>query len=173
MDQILDANRRHAEKHGLEHLPVRPGRRLAVVACMDSRLDVFDALGLSLGDAHVIRNAGGLVTDDVIRSLLISQRMLGTQGIVLVHHTECGLLNLDEPAVRKQIAEETGAEPGPLGAFKDVTESVRESIRRLQDSPFVSSTEIRGFVYDVQTGLLREVLPAGQSETGIRASDGE
>lgn len=140
-------------------LPAAPARRIAIVACMDARLPPLDALGLELGDAHVIRNAGGIVTDDVIRSLAISQRKLGTTEIVLVHHTDCGMTTISEEGFAAELEVDAG-EPPPfaIGAFADSTESVRQSIRRLEASPFLPSREsIRGYVYDVESGELAEV----------------
>ena len=126
---------------------------------MDSRLDVFDALGLAIGDAHVLRNAGGIVTDDVIRSLALSQRLLGTTAVMLIHHDDCGLQRITEEAFRDELHRQAGVAPDfPIGAFTDVEESVRRSIARVVSSPFLSHRdEVRGFVYDVDTGALREV----------------
>jgi len=162
-DELLANNARYAEAFADGDLAGAPRRQLAVVACMDARLDVTAALGLANGDAHVIRNAGGVVTDDVIRSLALSQRTLGTREIVLVHHTGCGLQGVDEAGFRRQVAEEVGVTPPwSLDGFDDVDEDVRQSIRRLQQSAFVPHTDhVRGFVYDVDTGALREVTPAG------------
>jgi carbonic anhydrase len=138
---------------------VKPSRKLAVVACMDARLDVWRILGLSEGEAHVIRNAGGVVTEDVIRSLTISQRLLGTTDIVLIHHTDCGMLTFTDDEVKRQIERDVGIRPPfSLEAFGDLDEDVRQSIARIRASPFVpSTTAIRGFVYEVETGRLREV----------------
>lgn len=156
--RILDANAAHAQRHVAGALPIRPARKLAVVACMDSRIDVFDALGLKPGEAHVLRNAGGVITDDMIRSVMISQRMLGTREIVLIHHTDCGLQKVHEQQTRDEIEADVGAAlPFALEAFTDVDDSVRRSIGRIQASPFVQHKDVRGFVYDVATGLLREV----------------
>lgn len=158
MDEALDRNRAYARVHGRRELAVRPRRQLAIVTCMDSRLDVFAALGLAEGDAHVLRNAGGIVTDDTIRSLALSQRLLGTEAVMLIHHTDCGLQRITEEGFRAELAA-TGTEPTfAIGAFSDVDESVRRSIRRVTASPFLPSRErVRGFVYDVTTGELREV----------------
>ena len=138
---------------------MKPTRKLAVVACMDARLDVWRILGLSEGEAHVIRNAGGAVTDDVIRSLTISQRLLGTTDIVLIHHTDCGMLTFTDDEVKRQIERDVGIRPPfSLEAFPDLDEDVRQSIARIKASPFVpSSASIRGLVYEVETGKLREV----------------
>lgn len=158
-DRILEANAAYAA--GFDRSadrPVQPARRLAVVACMDSRVDVFSALGLALGEAHVVRNAGGIVTDDVIRSVMLSQRTLGTSEIVLVQHTDCGLMRIREDETRARIAAEAGAEPPfALGAFQDLDESVRGGVKRLMESPFIAHKNVRGFVFDVNTGELREV----------------
>ncbi|HSD77072.1 MAG TPA: carbonic anhydrase [Solirubrobacteraceae bacterium] len=155
----------HAATHEAELATVglspAPGRRLAVVACMDARLDLFGMLGLRPGDAHLIRNAGGVVTDDVIRSLTISQRKLGTREIVLVHHTDCGLLTFTDDAFRNALEDETGIRPPwSTEAFRDVDGDVRQSMARIATSPFVLHKEaVRGFVFEVETGRLREVDP--------------
>jgi carbonic anhydrase len=139
--------------------PVRPGRHLAVVACMDSRLDLFAALGLHVGDAHVIRNAGGIATDDVLRSLTISQRLLGTREIVLVHHTECGMLGFDDEAFRAELRAESGQQPSwNVPGFTDVTEDLRSSMARVRDCRWLPHRDdVRGFVFDVATGHLNEI----------------
>jgi carbonic anhydrase len=159
IDDLLANNERYAAGHGQGHIPIRPAKRLVVVACMDSRLDLFAALGLELGDAQVLRNAGGVITDDVLRSLAISQRLLGTEEIVLIHHTDCGMQKITDDDLLTQIAEETGARPSfAIEAFSDVDASVRQSIARVRNSPFVPHKDsVRGFVYDVDTGRLREV----------------
>lgn len=161
-DELLARNAEHAEGFQDAGLAGPPARKLAIVACMDARLDVTAALGLRNGDAHVIRNAGGVVTDDVIRSLALSQRALGTREIILVHHTRCGLQGVDEAGFRRQVQAETGVTPPwSLDGFDDVEEDVRQSIRRLRNSPFVPHTDhVRGFVYDVDTGRLAEVAGA-------------
>lgn len=161
IDDLLTNNERYAST--FEALPTsRPGRRIAVVACMDARLNVVGALGLRDGDAHVIRNAGGVVTDDVIRSLLISQRLLGTEEVMLVHHTDCGLLQLREEEFQAELEAEVGMRPPfALEAFADLDEDVRRSIARIRSSPFIPHTEhVRGFVFDVGSGRLREVTAA-------------
>lgn len=142
-----------------EHLPVAPQRRLAVVACMDSRMDVFEILGLKHGEAHVIRNAGGIVTDDVIRSLAISQRVLGTCEILLMHHTDCGMQKLTDDDFLAAVEADTGVKPHwSVESFRDPFDDTAQSIRRLKLSPFLPNREhIRGFVYDVQSGVLHEV----------------
>ena len=136
-----------------------PAKRVAIVACMDARLDLLAALGLEVGDAHVLRNAGGVITEDVIRSLAISQRRLGTDEVVVVHHTNCGMEKLDEEEFSAELEADTGERPGfEIGSFDDVDESVRESIARLRRSPFLPNRErITGYVYDVQTGRVRGV----------------
>lgn len=140
-------------------LPMPPAKHVAVVACMDARLDVYRALGLNEGEAHVIRNAGGVVTDDVIRSLAISQRLLGTREIILIHHTDCGMLTFTDDDFKRTIQEETGVKPPwAAEAFPDVAEDVRQSLRRIENSPFVTKHEsARGFVFDVATGKLQEI----------------
>jgi carbonic anhydrase len=140
-------------------LPLPPSKHVAVVACMDARLDVYRILGLGDGEAHVIRNAGGVVTDDEIRSLAISQRLLGTKEIILIHHTDCGMLTFSDDEFKSAIQQETGIKPHwAAEAFPDVEEDVRQSLRRIQQSPFVTKHEsLRGFVFDVATGQLHEV----------------
>ena len=157
IDRMLEANQRWAEQFPGSK-PVRPAREVAVVACMDSRIPLFGVLGLDIGDAHVIRNAGGVVTEDVIRSLTISQHALGTREIVLVHHTECGLQATDDISFADTVERATGRRPPwAARAFTDVDDDVRESMRLIQESPYLLSTDVRGTVYDVETGLLREV----------------
>jgi carbonic anhydrase len=140
-------------------LPMPPSKHVAVVACMDARLDVYRALGLNEGEAHVIRNAGGVVTDDVIRSLAISQRLLGTQEIILIHHSDCGMLTFTDDDFKRAIQEETGVKPPwAAEAFPDLAEDVRQSLRRIDNSPFVTKhVSARGFIFDVATGKLEEV----------------
>ncbi|HET6509724.1 MAG TPA: carbonic anhydrase [Baekduia sp.] len=140
-------------------LPLPPAKQVAVVACMDARLDPQAILGLSEGDAHVIRNAGGVITDDEIRSLAISQRLLGTREIILIHHTDCGMLTFRDDEFRRQIQDDTGIKPEwAAEAFPDLEEDVRQSIARIESSPFIPVKDsIRGFVYEVETGRLREV----------------
>ena len=141
-------------------LPVRPGRHIAVVACMDSRLNIFPLLGMADGEAHVIRNAGGVVTDDVVRSLAISQRLLGTREIMLIHHTDCGLQKTTEDEFKGAVEADTGIRPPwSVEAFTDAEQDVRQSIGRLKSSPFIPHKDaIRGFVFDVATGKLNEVV---------------
>ncbi|MFC8454919.1 beta-class carbonic anhydrase [Kitasatospora sp. NPDC057223] len=141
-------------------LPLPPARRTAVLACMDARLNVYGVLGLAEGDSHVIRNAGGVATDDAIRSLAISQRLLGTREIILIHHTDCGMLTFGDDAFRESIREETGIKPPwAAEAFADLDTDVRQSVARIRNSPFVPHTDaVRGFVLDVATGKLQEVV---------------
>ncbi len=162
-DELVERNARYAEGFDAAGRRVEPRRQLAVVACMDSRIDAFAILGLDNGDAHIIRNAGGVITDDVIRSLCLSQRFLGTQEIVLVHHTDCGLQKVDEARFRDDLDRELGVKPWwSLETFRDPYQDVRQSIQRLYMTPFIPHKEnIRGFVYDVSDGLLHEVGLAG------------
>lgn len=158
-DDLLGANARYAEGFDRGDLPMPPSRKVAIVACMDARLDVYRMLGLELGEAHVIRNAGGVVTDDVIRSLAISQRLLGTEEIMLVHHTDCGMLTFSDDELKGQIERETGVRPSfALEAFDDPAADVRQSMRRIEESPFIARKDaVRGFVFDVKSGRLDEV----------------
>jgi carbonic anhydrase len=158
-DQLLANNQAYAASFDKGELPLPPAKRVAVVACMDARLNVYGMLGLHEGDAHVIRNAGGVVTDDEIRSLAISQRLLGTEEIILIHHTDCGMLTFTDDDFKHSIEEETGIKP-PWSAesFRDLDADVRQSIARIQGSPFIPHKDsVRGFVYEVETGRLREV----------------
>lgn len=163
-DRLVDANQRYAAAFSDPGMDARPVLHVAVVACMDARLDLHDALGLELGDCHTIRNAGGVVTDDVIRSLTISQRALGTRSVVLIHHTGCGLESLTEE-FRHDLEMEVGQRPAwAVEAFRDVDQDVRQSMQRVRTSPFLLHTDdVRGFVFDVRTGLLREIDPAEPS----------
>jgi carbonic anhydrase len=158
IDNLLYEARLHAARFGAPR-PVIPAKHLAIVTCMDSRIDVFDVFGLNVGDAHVIRNAGGVVTDDVLRSLVLSQRALGTREIVLMHHTDCGLQKIREDELRAMLEAETGtALPYAFGAFDDVDAAVRRAVALVKEHPFLAHRErTRGFVYDVETGTLREV----------------
>lgn len=158
IDEALQANDDYARTFGAE-LPPRPARGLAVLACMDARLDVAVALGLAAGDAHVVRNAGGLATDDAIRSLTISQRLLGTRAVMVVLHTGCGLLGLDDDEFRDRVEQETGTRPSwSAQGFADLEQEVRRQVQRITASPFLPHTDqVRGFVFDVATGRLREV----------------
>jgi len=158
-DELLANNSRFVENFPDRGLALSPARRLAIVACMDSRMDIFQMLGLAHGDAHVIRNAGGVVTDDVIRSLVVSQRLLNTREIILIHHTNCGLQTVTEDGLKHEIEQEVGIKPWwAIETFADPYLDVRQSMSRLQSSPFVRHKDhIRGFVYDVDTGALDEV----------------
>jgi carbonic anhydrase len=157
-DELLANNARYTETFR-GPLPLPPAKRVAVVACMDARLDVYRILGLNEGEAHVIRNAGGVVTDDEIRSLAISQRLLGTQEIILIHHTDCGMLTFTDDQFTRSIQDDTGIKPAwAAEAFPDLDEDIRQSIARIKASPFVPNKDsIRGFVFDVATGKLNEV----------------
>jgi carbonic anhydrase len=157
-DELLANNARYAESFSAP-LPIPPAKQLAVVACMDARLHVSAILGLGEGDAHIIRNAGGVVTDDVVRSLAISQRLLGTREIVLVHHTDCGMADLRDDEFKDAIEQDTGLRPHwSPEFFADVEADVRQSIRRIRASPYLPAKDaVRGFVFDVQTGRLNEV----------------
>ena len=159
IDELLSNNRAFADSLPAQHLDVRPSRRLAVVTCMDSRLDVFAALGLQDGEAHVLRNAGGVITDDVIRSLAVSQRRLGTREVMLIHHTDCGMQTLTDDGFRAELQEATGVAPAfAIESFTDLDADVRQSILRVRRSAFVPHRDvIRGFVYDIDTHRLREV----------------
>ena len=158
-DELLANNARYAETFE-GPLPMPPGKRTAVVACMDARLNVYGILGLNDGESHVIRNAGGVVTDDAIRSLAISQRLLGTDEIILIHHTDCGMLTFSDDDFKKSIQDDTGIKPGwAAEAFPDLDADVRQSIARIKANPFVPKKDnIRGFVFDVATGKLNEVV---------------
>ena len=159
-DRCLANNARHADSTpATEPLPAPPGRRAAVVTCMDARVDPVRVLGIEEGDAHVIRNAGGVVTDDVIRSLVISQRLLGTREIVVMHHTDCGMVTFSDDELKASIEADTGLRPPfAMEAFADIEADVRQSIRRIEASPYLLAKDrIRGFVYDVQTRRLNEV----------------
>jgi carbonic anhydrase len=158
-DELLQNNARYADGFDKGELPMPPAKGVAVVACMDARLHVSKILGLREGDAHIIRNAGGAVTDDAVRSLAISQRLLGTREIVLIHHTDCGMLTFTDDQFRRQIQEETGVRPEwAAEAFPDPDDDVRQSMARIKASPFLPHKEsVRGFVYEVESGKLREV----------------
>ena len=158
-DELVANAERYAEEFDRGSLALPPAKRVAVLACMDARLNPYGLLGLSEGDAHVIRNAGGVVTDDEIRSLSISQRLLGTEEIILIHHTDCGMLTFSDDDFRRQIQEETGVKPEwAVETFDDLEQDVRQSIARIKNSPFIPrKDQIRGFVYDVKSGQLNEV----------------
>ncbi len=158
-DELLANADRYAETFDRGDLPMPPAKGIVVLACMDARLNPYALLGLSEGDAHVIRNAGGVVTDDEIRSLAISQRLLGTEEIILIHHTDCGMLTFKDDDFRRQIQQDTGIKPTwAAEAFDDLEGDVRQSIARIKASPFIPKKDhVRGFVYDVKTGRLNEV----------------
>jgi carbonic anhydrase len=159
IDELVENNEAYAEAFDGADVPGRPAKNVAVVTCMDARLRPDAILGLEDGDAHVIRNAGGVVTDDEIRSLAISQRLLGTEEVLVIHHTDCGMLTFTDEEFRAQLQEETGIRPTwSAEAFGDLDDEVRQSVARIKASPFIPRTDaVRGFVYDVETGRLREV----------------
>ena len=165
-DELVRNNESYAKGFGKGGLKMPPRRHVAVVACMDARLDVNKILGLEEGDAHVIRNAGGVVTDDAIRSLMISQRLLGTDEVILVHHTDCGMLTFKDDDLKSQIESEVGIKPPfALEAFSDLEDDVMQSISRIQSSPFIpNKASVRGFIYDVRSGRLDEV----KTTAGVR-----
>ena len=158
-DELLENNAAYAEAFDKGDLPMPPAKHIAIVTCMDARLSPYVMLGLKEGDAHVIRNAGGVITDDEIRSLAISQRLLGTREIMLIHHTDCGMLTFSDDELKQQIQEDVGVKPHfSMESFTDLEEDVRQSIARVQNSPFIPNKDsVRGFVYEVETGRLREV----------------
>jgi carbonic anhydrase len=163
IDELVANNRAFAADIEVRHLAVEPSRRLAIVTCMDSRLDVFAALGLGDGEAHVLRNAGGVITDDVIRSLALSQRKLGTREVMLIHHDDCGLQTVSDDGFRNELREATGVAPAfAIESFTDVEADVRQSILRVRRSDFLPHRDsVRGFVYDVDTHALREITAVG------------
>jgi carbonic anhydrase len=158
-DQLLENSKSYAASFDKGDLPLPPGKHVAIVACMDARLNPYGLLGLQEGDAHVIRNAGGVITDDEIRSLAISQRLLGTEEIILIHHTDCGMLTFTDDEFKRSVQDEVGIKPEwAAEAFPDVDEDVRQSLARVKASPFIpKKNSVRGFVYEVETGNLREV----------------
>jgi carbonic anhydrase len=158
-DELLQNAEKYAADFDRASLPLPPGKRVAIVACMDARLNPYGLLGLNEGDAHVIRNAGGVITDDEIRSLSISQRLLGTEEIILIHHTDCGMLTFSDDDFRNDLQKEIGIKPEwAAEAFQDLEEDVRQSIARIKASPFIPRKDaVRGFIYDVSTGTLDEV----------------
>jgi carbonic anhydrase len=166
VDEVLTANESYAKSFNLGHLPMPPARRLAIVACMDARLTIEPMLGLKTGDAHIIRNAGGIVTEDALRSLIVSHHLLGTREFMIVNHTDCGMLTFKDEELRNKLHQATGtAAAGPVAfhAFSDLDENVRQQIRRVRSHPWIpKDIPVRGFVYDVKTGKLREVA-AGQA----------
>jgi carbonic anhydrase len=158
LDRALAENQRYAAQFDRSSLPLPPGRKVAVLACMDARLTVEDALGLRTGDAHIIRNAGGLATDDAIRSLVISQHLLGTQEVIVVEHTGCGMLTFEDGPVRTRISEATGVTVDlPLRAFSDLEANVRDQVERIRAHPWVKDVPVSGVVFEVETGRLRHV----------------
>ncbi len=161
-DELLENAKRYADAFDKGDLPLPPARQIAIVACMDARLNPYGLLGLSEGDAHVIRNAGGVITQDELRSLAISQRLLGTKEIVLIHHTDCGMLTFTDDEFRQQIQADTGIKPTwAAEAFDDLDTDVRQSIARIMAEPSIPlKGSVRGFVYEVGNGTLREVLPS-------------
>ncbi|HEX8158705.1 MAG TPA: carbonic anhydrase [Solirubrobacteraceae bacterium] len=172
-DELLQNAEAYAASFDKGTLPLPPARKIAILACMDARLNPYGLLGLQEGDAHVIRNAGGVVTDDEIRSLAISQRLLGTEEIILIHHTDCGMLTFTDDEFKRSVQDDVGIKPGwAAEAFPDLDEDVRQSIARIKASPFIPRKDsVRGFVYDVHTGKLREVdTPDDQSDGGRLAS---
>lgn len=172
IDDLISHNGEWAEGFAHAGLPTAPARHLAVVVCMDSRIDVFAALGLDLGEAHIIRNAGGIVTDDVIRSLVISQRFLNTTDIVVIQHTRCGMQTFTDDELADALDEETGQRPTwKIGSFKDLDQSVKSSVRTIRHSPFVPHRDqVWGFVYDVETGKLRRVIGPEDQDQPLRAA---
>jgi carbonic anhydrase len=169
-DDLLRNAETYAASFDKGDLPLPPGRKIAIVACMDARLNPYGLLGLQEGDAHVIRNAGGVITDDEIRSLAISQRLLGTEEIVLIHHTDCGMLTFTDDEFKRSIQDELGIKPEwAAEAFPDLDEDVRQSLARINASPFIPNKgSVRGFVYDVHSGNLREVDAGAGSSNGGR-----
>ena len=173
-DELLSNAQQYAANFDKGDLPLPPARKVAVLACMDARLNPYALLGLQEGDAHVIRNAGGVVTDDEIRSLAISQRLLGTEEILLIHHTDCGMLTFTDDEFKRSVQDDTGIKPEwAAEAFGDLDEDVRQSIARIRASPFIPNKDsIRGFVYEVETGRLREV-DAGPAQSRFRREPAE
>ena len=163
IDALVTNNDAFAAGLPAQHLPIAPRRKLVIVTCMDSRLDVFAALGLREGDAHILRNAGGVITDDVIRSIAVSQRRLGTQSVMLIHHTDCGMQSLTDDGFRAELQEATGVAPAfAIESFSDLDADVRQSILRVRRSEFILHRDnVRGFVYDVDTHRLHEVTVDG------------
>ncbi len=163
LDELLDANRAFSAGFAQGHLPMLPARQVAVLACMDARLHPEKFLGLEVGDAHVTRNAGGRASDDAVRSLIISSRLLGTREFLVIHHTDCGMLTFSNEELQGKLQADTGADASGIDflPFADLEESVREDVRRIKESPFISDDiAVSGFVYDVRTGLLQEVVRA-------------
>jgi len=172
-EETLEANQQYARSFGLGQLPMPPARKLAVVACMDARLTVEQFLGLKTGEAHIIRNAGGLATDDALRSLIISTRLLGTRTIFVIEHTDCGMLTFQDEQLRQQLKSETGRETSHLQfhAFSDLEENLRAQLRRIRENPFLPrDIELNGFIYDVRTGRLREVGETAEARSASLSS---
>lgn len=169
-DEVLQANEAYSQNFDLGQLPIPPARKLAIVACMDARLSVEQVLGLKAGDAHVIRNAGGIVTEDALRSLIISHHLLGTEEIIIINHTDCGMLKFKDSALRAQLQAKTGAiasEPKHFHAFGDLEENVRRQIDRVATHPWIPRhIPVRGFIYDVKTGRLQEVESKSARKAG-------
>lgn len=158
LDRVLVENARYAAQFDRSGLPLPPGRRLAILACMDARLSVEDVLGLRTGDAHIIRNAGGLATDDAIRSLVISQHLLGTEEVIVIEHTACGMLTFEDEPVRASIAQATGVRIDlPLHPFPDLEENLKAQVQRIRSHPWVKAVPVTGLVFEVETGRLRQV----------------
>jgi carbonic anhydrase len=156
--RALTENARYTAQFDRSALPLPPGRKLAVLACMDARLTVEDVLGLRTGDAHIIRNAGGLASDDAIRSLVISQHLLGTEEVIVIEHTGCGMLTFEDGAVRADLASKTGEDVDlPLGPFPDLEENLRVQVQRIKDHPWIADVPVHGLIYEVETGRLRDV----------------
>ncbi len=170
-DEVLAANENYAAKFDSGALPVAPARKLAIVACMDSRMSVEQLLGLKTGDAHIIRNAGGVVTEDVLRSLIISHHLLNTQEFMVINHTDCGMVTFTDEQLYSKLEEKTGISavvPTNFHTFKDVERNVRQQIARIKSHPYVRDIPVRGFVYDVTSGRLAEVteqLPRSSQQT--------
>ena len=158
IDDLIQHNHSYVAGHAHRQLATAPALKLAVLTCMDSRLDLFGALGLDLGQAHLIRNAGGIATDDAVRSLLLSQRLLGTESIMVIHHSRCGLESFQEETLQEELERSVGSRaPFTLGAYSDAEADVRATVATLRQSPFVDTTEIRGFIFNVDDGALREI----------------
>jgi carbonic anhydrase len=169
IDEVLRANQEYAQSFRLGNLPMPPGRKLAVVACMDARMTIEPMLGLKTGEAHIIRNAGGLITEDALRSLIISHHLLGTREFMIVNHTDCGMLTFEDDELRERLIRQTNGvpvAPASFGAFRDVEENVRRQILKLRAHPWIPrEVPVRGFVYDVRSGKLSEVTGAERTRT--------
>ena len=169
-DEVLQANEAYARNFNLGQLPMPPARKLAIVACMDARITVEQLLGLKTGDAHIIRNAGGIITEDALRSLIISHHLLGTEEFIIINHTECGMLTFKDAALRAELQAKTGtiaAEPKHFHAFSDLEENVRRQIERIESHPWIPKhIPVRGFIYDVKTGRLQEVESKATRKVG-------